>query len=281
MIRDLMLAITGSAGDANALSAATALAEHLDAHLSVVEPVDLPLPSPSPWGITPDAMLDQLHKELRDAAEARAAAWRAQLERSNARHDVRVAEALFERPPELLARQARHVDLSVLTAPRQSADDARGLVGAIFGSLLFESGRPVLVLPPHHPIELPVRHAVVAWQAKREATRALHDALPLLQQAGSVDLLMIDPDARETEHGDQPGVDVAAHLARHGMNVNVVVRPALRETVATVLLRHAAESRAQLLVAGGYGHSRLREWALGGTTRELLQQISLPILFSH
>ena len=128
---------------------------------------------------------------------------------------------------------------------------------------------------------LPISHAVIAWQPTREAARALHDALPLLREAKTVDVVMIDPVVSESRYGQEPGADIAGHLARHGLQVNVVTHVLRQETVATALLRHAAESGAQLLVAGGYGHSRLREWALGGTTRELLQAISTPILFSH
>jgi nucleotide-binding universal stress UspA family protein len=128
----------------------------------------------------------------------------------------------------------------------------------------------------------PASHAVVAWQPTRESTRALHDALPLLRAARTVDVVTVDPVIGESRHGEEPGADIAAHLARHGLEANVVVharRP--QETVAAALLRHAAESGAQLLVAGGYGHSRLREWAIGGTTRELLRTARTPVLFSH
>lgn len=138
-----------------------------------------------------------------------------------------------------------------------------------------------MVVPPHHPIELPIRHVVVAWKPSRESTRALHDALTLLAGATSIDVVTVDPEVSDEAHGEDPGVDIATHLARHDLQVNVVNLPRSGQTVATTLLRHAAATEAQLLVAGGYGHSRLREWVLGGTTRELLQAIHLPILFAH
>lgn len=281
MISDLMLAITGSAGDDGALHSAAALAEHFNAHLSVVEALQLPLPSPPPWGIAPGPMLDELHDELRAKAQGRAAARRRKLEGSSCTHDVRVMESFLDAPPEVLARQARYADLSVLTAARQPTDESYDAIEAVFASLLFGSGRPVLALPPHHPLQLPIGHAVVAWQPTREATRALHDALPLLGQAASIDVVIVGAEAGGTGDPGLPGVDIATHLARRGLKANVVVRPPARETVATALLRHAADTEARLLVAGGYGHSRLRELLLGGTTRELLQAICLPILFSH
>lgn len=279
MIRDLFLGMTGTAGDAQSLQAGIALASAMQAHLSVLETVALPLPMPTPWGITPDAMLGDLHAELRGRGERNVARLRERLSRETIGSEVRLVETRFTDPPRLLAAHARQADLSIVTAaPRTEPDDA-GLVESVFAALLFESGRPVLALPPDHALELPVRHAVVAWQPTREATRALHDALPLLARAASVDVLTIAEDRQEGELAD---ADIAVHLARHGLQANIVVQPLReRETIATALLRHAADSGAQLLVAGGYGHSRLREWVLGGTTRELLQAICLPILFSH
>jgi nucleotide-binding universal stress UspA family protein len=278
MIQDLMLPITGSAGDTAALDAAIGLASSLGAHLSVIEPLHLPLPAPGPWGFTLASGLEEVHEKLRDQAKSNAAKLRARLDKEGISYEVRIAEAFVE-PPVAVAPQARYSDLSVLTAPETDGYGAATVRG-FFSALLLDSGRPVLVVPPRHPIELPIRHVVVAWQPTRESTRALHDAMPILTEATSVDVLVVDPVTSDTDHGADPGVDIATHLARHGLNVNVVRVPG-GETVASTLLRHAGESNAQLLVAGGYGHSRLREWFLGGTTRELLDILQLPILFSH
>lgn len=280
MIQDLMLPVTGTTGDENAMSAAMAMASVFGAHLVVVQPVDLPLPMAGPWGITPDAMLEEVHGQLRAEAAAKAATLRERLDREGISWEVRVDEARFTEPPRAMARQARYADLAVVAAPRQGADDG-AVARAFFSAMLFESGRPVLVVPAHHPAELPFRHVVVAWKPAREATRALHDALAMLTGATSIDVVTVDPVVSDLDHGEDPGCDIATHLARHDLDVNVVNLPRGGQTVATTLLRHAAQSDAQLLVAGGYGHSRLREWVLGGTTRELLHALHLPILFSH
>lgn len=280
MIQDLMLPITGTAGDDNAISAAVTLAAHYGAHLSVVQPVNLPQPIPGPWGMTPDPMLGAIQAELRAEAARQATRLRERLDKEGISFEVRVDEAKLVEPPRAMALQARYADLSVMTAPVRGADDA-AMARAFFSALLFESGRPVLVVPPHHAAEVPLRHVVVAWKPSREAARALHDALPLLVGATSIDVMTVAPEIGDLDHGPDPGVDIATHLARHGLTVNVVNRPGSGQTVATTLLRHASDSNAQLLIAGGYGHSRLREWILGGTTRELLQAIHLPILFSH
>jgi nucleotide-binding universal stress UspA family protein len=281
MIRDLIVPMTGAAGAENALASAIALAEAQNAHLCVIEPVDLPTPMTNPWGLPSEIAMAGTYETLREDGKANAEKLRVRLAKESISWEVRVVESLFVEPPRSLAMQARHADLSVIAAAIQGNAAEAALVDAYFNGLLFESGRPVLVVPPERSMAFPVSHAVIAWQPTREATRALHDALPLLRAATTVDVVMVDPVAGDSRDSRQPVVDIAGHLARHGLQVNVVTQARHKETVATVLLRHAAESGAQLLVAGGYGHTRLREWALGGTTRELSQAASTPILFSH
>ena len=278
MIQDLMLPLTNTGGDAHALAAAIALADAWGAHLSVVQPIVIPLPAIGPLGVVADATTVELMDTLRDAAETRAVKVRSQLGKAGISWEMRTTEPLFADPFKALAHQAGFADLAVLPAPTQDGD---AIARRWFSAMLFESGRPVLAVPARHPIELPIRHVVLAWKPTRESTRALHDALPLLSAATSIDVVTVDPVASELDEGPVPGVDVATHLARHGLQVNLVNLPREGQSVATVLLRHAVATQAQLLVAGGYGHSRLREWALGGTTRELLTALHLPVLFSH
>jgi len=225
-------------------------------------------------------MLSEVHAQCRAEAAQQGTRLRNRLDKESISWEVRVDEARLVEPARAMALQARYADLAVMTAPTPGADDA-ALFGLFFSALLFESGRPVLVIPPHHTAEFPLRHVMVAWEPCREATRALHDALPLMTAATSIDVVSVDPGLVDLNHGADPGTDIATHLARHGLAVNVIDLPGSEQTVAAALLKRAADSGAQLLVAGGYGHSRLREWVLGGTTRELLQAIPLPILFSH
>lgn len=280
MIRTLLVPITSTDGDAHAISTGIALAAQYDAHLSIVLPVTLPVAVPGPWDLGTGMRMSEVYAAAREEAELQAAELRRKLAGASVSWDVRVDQAHYAEPPGTMAVQARYADVSVITAPRQGARD-EPVARAFFSALLFESGRPVLVVPSHHAIELPIRHAVVAWKPTRESSRALHDALMLLQGATSVDVVTVDPGDNDANEGQVPGADIATHLARHGLVVNVVSIPRGTGTVATALLRHAANSDAQLLVAGGYGHSRLREWILGGTTRELIQALHLPVLFSH
>lgn len=280
MIQDLMLPITGASGDDNALEAAIALAAHLDAHLAVVDNTDLPTLFPPAWGLAPADLLDEAYDTLREQGQAHAERLRKRLRKETISWELRTPESLLTEPSQVMALHARYADLAVVTAPAPQTDDA-ALVRGCFTSLLFESGRPVLLIPAHCSLALPMRHVVVAWQPTRESTRALHDALPLLARAESIDVVTVDATVGERRHGEDPGVDIGTHLARHDLAVNVVALQRRDKSIAAALLRHAAESGAQCLVAGGYGHSRRREWMLGGTTRELLHAPGLPILFSH
>lgn len=151
----------------------------------------------------------------------------------------------------------------------------------IFSELLMGSGRPVLVVPANFSRRGPIGHVVVAWTPTREAARALHDALPVLHAAASVDLLQLDPPAQLASAEGPQIADIVLHLQRHGLKVNRLARQRQAQSVADALLRHAEDAHADLLVAGGYGHSRLQEWSLGGTTRELLRHSPIPLLFSH
>jgi nucleotide-binding universal stress UspA family protein len=121
---------------------------------------------------------------------------------------------------------------------------------------------------------------LLAWKPTRESARAIHDAIALFEPA-DIEVLVVDPEIGDFSHGDEPGADIAAHLAEHGLRVNVTRRPSGTMSVATTILLHAAESGADLIVAGGYGHARMREWVLGGATRELLEGLDVPVLFSH
>lgn len=281
MIKDIVLPLTGTTGDANAVAAACELATAEGAHLALLELANLPVPVPGPWGMVPDASMASLYDELRAQSEQRAGKWREKLKASGTMGEVRVVESLFVEPPRTAAINARYADMSIITGAPVGDRDSAAMIHPYFSELLMESGGPVLVVPPSSQPTFAPRHAVVAWRPTPEASRALHDALPLLCRAATVDVVVVDPRSGESGDGEQPGADIATHLARHGLRVNVVELERGSRSVAQVLLSHARDTGADLLVAGGYGHSRFREWALGGATREMLEQSHLPVLFSH
>jgi len=280
MYRDLVVPMTGTAGDSNAVACASAIAAASGARLAVLAFTNLPLPLAGPWGDTEYGFADYCDRVRADVA-GQAEALRSRLAREPATlaWDVRVVESLFPESPRLAALHARYADLVVMTAPADPSTDAAP-VRSFFAAALLGSGRPVLFVPAAQAWRAP-RHAVIAWQPRREAARAVHDALPLLAAAGSVDVLTVGEDWGEGD-GPLPGSDISAHLARHGLKVRDVALPRGRASIAASILAHARETGADLVVAGGYGHTRVREWALGGVTRALTSGESpVPILFSH
>jgi nucleotide-binding universal stress UspA family protein len=177
-----------------------------------------------------------------------------------------------------LVLQARYADLVVLG---QTDPDTSGLsiLRQLPEHLALHGGRPVLVVPFAGTFTHLDRHALVAWDGSRAATRAVTDALPLLRRSARVTLAVFNPDHTR---GEEPGADIALYLARHGVRVEV-----LRQTTApgvdvgNALLSLAADTGADLLVMGAYGHQRWREIVLGGVTRRVLQTMTLPVLMSH
>lgn len=147
--------------------------------------------------------------------------------------------------------------------------------------LIFESGRPVLLVPQNGRNTAPAKRIVLAWNGSREAARATFDALPLLKQADEVVVLWVDPQKDGDAAGDLPGVDICRALARHGVRCGTTqnIRPAA--DVGSALLDAMKSQGAQLLVMGCYGHSRLREFVFGGATRHVLQHMDVPVLMSH
>lgn len=276
MIKDLVVPITKTTGDAAATAAAIAIASQYGAHLTMLEFVNMPMLPTDPWGC--EVGLGDLYARFREDAESGAVAWRERLAQQapSISSEVRIVDSLANDAPRQAALHARYGDLTVMAMATPQARDL-SIVGEYFASLLLDSGRPVLLVPAGH-VWAPNARVVVAWQPKREATRSLHDAMPFLQEATAIDLLAIG------EGGDagSEDADIAVHLARHGLKVEVARLPRGKESVAGVLVRHARESGAGLIIAGGYGHSRLQEWVMGGVTQELLSgTCPVPILFSH
>lgn len=281
MLKDIFFPIAETQGDENALVAAIALAETMGAHLALLQGVHFPLPPPGAWGTVPDTIFLQTYREIRQAGVGKTEALRARLQKEAISWEVHMTENYSAYEADTAAAQARFCDLSVMpTCAEDSPDWSR--VHTLFNSLLLSSGRPVLTIPEGASLDLLPRHAVVCWEPSRTAARALHDALPLLRLVDTVDILHIEEKIGHHTDGDLPGYSAALHLQRHGIEARAVGHTRLPSaSTSTMLLSHAHQTGAQLIVAGGYGHSRVREWVLGGTTRTLLAKSPVPVLFSH
>jgi nucleotide-binding universal stress UspA family protein len=147
--------------------------------------------------------------------------------------------------------------------------------------VVVDAGTPILVVPTRGSFDDMGRHIIVAWDGSRESARALRDAMPLLQAAERVSLVAVDPDRQGHMHPNADPAELVAHLARHGVPAKATEVSFGEKTVTDILLVHAAQLRADLLVMGAYGHPRLLEFWLGGATHDLLESAVLPVLMSH
>lgn len=182
---------------------------------------------------------------------------------------------------------ARHGDLCIIGQPYrgerrgESRGEDGGLPAWFAADFVLRCGRPVLLIPYAGRFEKVGQRVLVAWDAGREAARAVSDALPLLQRAAHVDVVVFDADRSAGRHGAIPGADFAAYLARHGVKVSVSQQQGTSLEVGEQILSRAADLQSDLIVMGAYGHSRMRELALGGATRTLLESMTVPVLMSH
>jgi len=186
--------------------------------------------------------------------------------------DARFALLLESRYADLVivSRESEPVAVPGMPAQARALPEYIALHGA----------RPILVVPPGWQEQRFPGTVVAGWDGSMQAIRAISAALPLLQQADAVKLTLVNPDAMADVHGEEPGADMALHLARHGVKVEVVLEQS-RGATGDALMGVARRQGAGLLVAGAFGHSRYREFVLGGVTRSLLGASSTPLLLAH
>jgi nucleotide-binding universal stress UspA family protein len=202
-----------------------------------------------------------------ELAKAEAAFRRA----TGARNRVEWRQALtFSR--DYAFEQTRAADLIVAARPRASDGGLRPM-SVDGGDLVMDAGRPVLLVPPDVNF-LSAKRVVIAWKDTREARRAVWDSMPFLKRAVEVSVVSVDSE-------DRGARDVAAYLGCHNIAATVLTRPEKNTVVAVELIRIAQQEAADLIVCGAYGHSRTREWAFGGVTRDLLDSSPLCCLMSH
>ncbi len=254
------------------------LAQSCDAHLTglhCVTPIYLP-------GYVRAEMPEAVRRAQTDREAAERTADKAAFDRAvqaagqGARAEWRAAEG---DPLDALTLHGRYADLVVVG--QTDPDAKRDELGDLPGSLALELGRPVLAVPHSGRFDRIGDHVLVAWNASREATRAVNDALPLLAKAKKVTVLAINPRGGVFGHGAQPGADIALHLARHGVKAEAAQLTSDDLDPGDVILSRAADLGADLIVMGAYGRSRLREMVLGGVTRHMMRHMTVPVLLSH
>ncbi len=172
---------------------------------------------------------------------------------------------------------ARYADLVVLSQPH--AGDDGGVEEDFAERVVLACGRPVLMVPYADSYKSFGQRVLLAWNATRESTRALTDAIPMLRDAKEVKVIAINPD--DADHGAVPAADISLFLARHGVRAEAVTDYGDDIDVGNELLSRAADYNSDLIVMGAYGHSRMRELIMGGATRTIITSMTVPVLLSH
>jgi nucleotide-binding universal stress UspA family protein len=221
----------------------------------------------------------ELLGRARAEADAHRAAIEARVARSGVACEMRRVEALARDLGRVAAVHARYADLAILA--HAAVSEGREARADMIEGVLFHSGRPVLVAPKGWQAGPIGKRIVIAWDASREATRAVSEAKPLLAACEQALVLTVDAKPRAFGHGEQPGQNIASHLSRRGVNVDVRNADSMGRPISDALVQEAEGFGADVMVMGAYGHSRLRELVFGGATRELLDDSGLPLFMAH
>ena len=274
MLEEPVVNLPTGLGDNTTAEYATSLAREFDAHLA-----GLHSPPGRTNGHAGDDLTPELFDELQNEAETRAKEAVAKFEEairgSGVSAEVRWMPVSFAGTGDQFGLIARRFDLSIV---RQAEPDKSTPDYLIVEGALFDSGRPVLILPYIVKGGFKFDRILVCWDGSRNAARAVGDLLPILEKAAAVEVVIVGDKPKSKE---MPGADIAQSLARHGVKVEVNEIVASDIDVANVILSHASDLAADLMVMGGYGHSRLREFVLGGATRSILATMTISTIMSH
>lgn len=277
MLTDILINIPLEDRSAPVVACGLSLAKSLKTHVTGVAFGIEPVPPVSYFGAMPVGVLEEVRamaeKSARDAADG----FTRSAQGLGVDADALPFVASFDRSLSSFARMSRLHDLTVVAQPNP---DKPGGEIEFLETALFDSGRGILVVPyiQKSPIEL--NRVMVAWDGGRAAARAVAEARPLLARAKEVQVLVVEtgkPDPREV-----PGADLARHLARHDLKVELRrVYASSTDLVDETILNAVTEDGIDLVVMGGYGHSRLRQFVLGGVTRSIIESMTAPVLMAH
>jgi len=275
MIKDIIVNLgLGSRDPAGeyAISVAEAFGAHVLGIAVSYEPI---IPGTVMGGIPPEIIESQ---RVESDKKARTAVDRFEqaVKRAGISAETRTISASISGAADQIGRMGRRFDLVIVGQPERQKSLPDEVVDE---GVLFESGRPVIFVPFIQKGGMKLDRIMVCWDGSRAATRAIADALPLLQKAKQVEIVIVSD--KPGKKDEIPGADLGQHLARHGLKVEVKRITSPEIDVPSTILSYAADSSADMIVMGGYGHSRLREFVLGGATRGLLESMTVPVLMSH
>jgi nucleotide-binding universal stress UspA family protein len=274
MIKDVMVRLDGSAADDVRLTAAKDVADKFDSQLVALFINELPHIVPDE-GITPVDSVE-LMTQARESGDLIEGKLNDRLSQIRKRFELRRFDVFSDIVADVAAREARSADAFVAIRPNGGAEESPRVVEGV----LFGSGHHLLLVPQQNGATREFDHIVIAWNGSRESARALAESMPYLHRAKDVSVLSVVED-QDIEQDAVLGEDAVLHLAHHGIQATLLHVPVENRDVAATLLREAERGHADLIVLGGYGHSRVREWLLGGVTHSLMHKSPLPLLLAH
>ena len=275
MIKDIVVNLSGGHSQDFAVDYAISVARAFDAQITGIAFVfDAVIPD-GVMGSVPIEMIEMQREENSKAAKTATERFAATTKAAGIAAQTRVIDANLGGAATIFGAIARRFDLAVTGQARPEGGASEQLM---IEAALFESGRPVIMVPYIQKEGLKLDRVLACWDGSRTAARAIADAMPFLERAKAVELLMVGEDRKQDEIA---GVDMIAHLARHGISARAERTTRGDISIENVILSYAADSGADFMVMGGYGHSRLREFVLGGVTRGILGSMTLPLLMSH
>ena len=277
MVKDIVVNLTGGHPQDFAADYAISLAAIFGAHIAGVGFIYEPVIPGTILGDVPTDLIEVQREENSKAAKSAIGRFEATAKAAGISAETRMLDASVAGAADLFGRIARRFDLAVVGQAQreQGASEELLIEGALFGS-----GRPVVVVPyiQKAPVELDC--ILVCWDGSRPAARAIADALPFLTRAKTIEIVVVT--GERDKSGEITGTNMRRHLARHGIEVEIKrISAGGGVDVPNAILSHAADIGAKLMVLGGYGHSRLREFILGGVTRSILTSMTVPVLMSH
>jgi nucleotide-binding universal stress UspA family protein len=276
MIKDIIVNLSVSKNDSTVGNYAVSVAAALQAHLTGIAFVYDPIVPISGTGYIPADVIESQRADSETAAEAAIKDFTTATDRAGISAEPQMLNASLTGAGDQFARMARRFDLAVVGQAQPEMSTMEQIIGE---TTLFESGRPMIMVPYIQKAPFKTDNVIICWDGSRTAARAVADAIPILGKSSRIEIVSVT-----SERGKQDeieGADIGQHLARHGLKVDVHRISRGNIDVADALLSHAADSTADLMVMGGYGHSRLREFVLGGVTRSIFQSMTLPVLLSH
>jgi nucleotide-binding universal stress UspA family protein len=278
-IKTILVHIAEGEAGAKRIDAAATLAESQGARLIGLATVAQPTPvliegSAAAAGVWAE-QASQYEAEAKKVADAFLEAMR----RRGLEAEARIAPGFEENAGSALGLNARYADISVIGG--RDGVVSRALADSLVDGALFDSGRPALVIPAAGAGATIGARPLLAWDGGPQAARAARESLPFLRKADDVRVCVARTYFGMARHGDEPGADVARWLAAHDINVTVELVETGHGSVAKALTKAARENGCDMIVMGGFGHSRLRESIFGGVTAELLEEPPVPLLLAH